>query len=180
MAKVPPLDLPLDEVRAELDKIRHPFRVAIRRSKNPFNVGGVIRTAHSFLAREIVLIGTERFYRKGMMGMHRYEHVAYVESEEAFVAMARERGWFLSVLEKDHERPVGLWDAKLPDECVLVIGNEDEGPGETLLAAADEVVAIPMWGINHSYPMTVAAGIVMAEWARRRYAGPGRVVVTRR
>ncbi len=178
MAKVPPLEMPIDEVKAELDRIRHPFRVAVRRSKNPFNVGGVIRTAHSFLAKEIVLIGTERYYRKGSMGMHRFEHVVNVESEEAFVAMAKARGWFLSVLEKDHERPVGLWDAKLPEDCVLVIGNEDEGPGEVLLAAADEVVAIPMWGINHSYPMTVAAGIVMAEWARRRYAGAGRVVVT--
>ena len=52
--------------------------------------------------------------------------------------------------------------------------------GPELLAAADEVVAIPMFGINHSYPMTVAAGIAMAEWARRRYTGEGRVVVTPR
>jgi len=42
------------------------------------------------------------------------------------------------------------------------------------------MVAIPMFGINHSYPMTVAAGIAMAEWARRRYAGEGRVIVTKR
>ncbi len=48
-----------------------------------------------------------------------------------------------------------------------------------LLAAAHLVVAIPMFGLNHSYPMTVAAGIGMAEWARRYYKG-GRVVVTPR
>jgi tRNA G18 (ribose-2'-O)-methylase SpoU len=52
--------------------------------------------------------------------------------------------------------------------------------GETILAAADEVVAIPMFGINHSYPMSIASGIAMAEWARRRYAGPGRVIATPR
>lgn len=180
MAKVPPIGLPLEDVRAELDRIRHPFRVAIRRSKNPFNVGGVIRTAHSFLAKEIVLIGQERFYRKGSMGMQRYENLVKVDSEEAFVAMAKDKGWYLSALEKDHERPVGLWDAELPEECVLVIGNEDEGVGDVLLNAADEVVAIPMFGINHSYPMTVAAGIAMAEWTRRRYAGQRRVIVTKR
>jgi len=27
-----------------------------------------------------------------------------------------------------------------------------------------------MYGVNHSFPVAVAAGIVMAEWARRRYA----------
>lgn len=180
MAIVPPFDLTLEEMRRELDRIRHPFRVAIRRSKNPFNVGAVIRTAHSFLARELILIGDERWYRRGSMGMQRYENVVNVESEAAFVALARERGWFLSCLEKDHERPVGLWSARMPEACVFVIGNEEEGVGEVLLEAADEVVSIPMFGINHSYPMTVAAGIVMAEWARRRYAGAGQVVVTPR
>lgn len=180
MAKVPPLRMPLEEVREELDRIRHPFRVAIRRSKNPFNVGGVIRTAHSFLAKEIYLIGDERYYRKGSMGMQRYENIVKIPSEEEFVALAKERGWYLSALEKDHERPVGLWDAKIPEECVIVIGNEDEGVGDVLLEAADEVVAIPMFGINHSYPMTVAAGIAMAEWTRRRYTGEGRLVITKR
>ena len=172
--------MPLSEVRAELDRIRHPFRVAIRRSKNPFNVGAIIRTAHSFLAREILLVGDEDWYERAAMGMQRYENIAEVESEAALIAMAKERGWTLSVLEKDHDAPVSLWDAALPDECVLVIGNEEEGVGPELLAAADEVIAIPMFGINHSYPMTVAAGIAMAEWARRRYAGEGRVVVTPR
>ena len=75
MAKVPPLGMPLEEIREELDRIRHPFSVAIRRSKNPFNVGGVIRTAHSFLVKEIFLIGSEKFYRKGSMGMQRYENI---------------------------------------------------------------------------------------------------------
>jgi len=34
---------------------------------------------------------------------------------------------------------------------------------------ADEVLGIPLYGVNNSLPVTVAAGIVMAEWARRRY-----------
>ncbi|UJR79302.1 TrmH family RNA methyltransferase [Sandaracinus amylolyticus] len=177
MAYVPPLGMPIDEVRRELDRIRHPVRIAIRRSKNPFNVGAIIRTAHSFLVREIVLIGIEPWYERAAMGMQRYENVVEVESEAAFVAMAKERGWFLCALEKD-DASVGLWDAKMPEDCVIVVGNEEEGVGAEILAASDEVIGIPMFGINHSYPMTVAAGIAMAEWARRRYAGAGRVIVT--
>jgi tRNA G18 (ribose-2'-O)-methylase SpoU len=179
MAYVPPLGMPHSEVRRELDRIRHPLRIAIRRAKNPFNVGAIIRTAHSFLVREIVLIGVEPWYERAAMGMHRYENLVEVATEAEFIAMARSRGWFLSVLEKDDAR-TGLWDAQLPEDCVIVVGNEEEGVGPEILAAADEVVGIPMFGINHSYPMTVAAGIALAEWARRRYAGPGRVVVTAR
>ena len=39
------------------------------RSKNPFNVGAIIRMAHSFLVKEIVLVGDERFYERAAMGM---------------------------------------------------------------------------------------------------------------
>jgi len=38
-----------------------------------------------------------------------------------------------------------------------------------LVAAADLVVGIPMYGINNSFPVTVAAGIAMAEWTRRHF-----------
>lgn len=178
MAKVPPFGMSRDDIKAELSRIRHPLRIAIRRSKNPFNVGAIIRTAHSFLVQEILLIGDEGWYERAAMGMQRFENVTEVPSEAAFLARAASEGWFLCALEKDHDHPVGLWDAAIPEECVLIIGNEEEGVGQELLAAADEVVSIPMFGINHSYPMTVAAGIAMAEWARRRYAGEERVFMT--
>lgn len=166
MAYVPPLGLPLEEIRQELDRLRHPLRIAVRRAKNPFNIGAIIRTAHSFMVREIILIGGERWYERAAMGMQRYEHIREVDSEEEFVAIAEREAWHLSVLERD-DANVSLWSAALPRESCIVVGNEDEGVGPVLLAAATEVIAIPMYGINHSYPMTVASGIALAEWARR-------------
>ncbi|MEM6961414.1 MAG: TrmH family RNA methyltransferase, partial [Myxococcota bacterium] len=76
--------------------------------------------------------------------------------------------------EKDVSR-AGLWEADLPHNAVLCFGNEDTGLSAEILEAAANVVAIPMFGINHSYPIAVAAGIAMAEWARRYYSG-GRLV----
>ncbi len=172
--KVPPLDYPTDVVKAELDRLRHPFRIAISRFKNPFNVGAIIRTAHSFLAQEIILIGDAPYYKRASMGMEKYENLVEVESDEAFVALAKERGWNLVCFEKDHAT-VGLWECAFPEQCVLVMGNEDSGLGETILRAAHSVVGIPMFGVNHSYPVSVASGIAMAEWTRRHYAA-GRIV----
>ena len=51
--KVPPFGLTTDEIRAELAFLRSDFSVAICRAKNPFNIGAIIRVAHSFLVREI-------------------------------------------------------------------------------------------------------------------------------
>lgn len=54
----------------------------------------------------------------------------------------------------------------------MVFGSENEGVSDTILAASAQVVAIPMYGINNSFPVTVAAGIAMAEWTRRHYVQP--------
>jgi tRNA G18 (ribose-2'-O)-methylase SpoU len=166
--------MPRDVIRGELDRIRHPMRIAVVRAKNPFNIGAIIRTAHSFLAREIILIGTEPWYERAAMGMQRYENLVELPSEEAFLQHAHERDWPLIAFEKETAE-LGLWEADLPENAVLLFGNEDEGLSEQMLEAADQVVSIPMFGINHSYPIAVAAGIAMAEWTRRHYAG-GRVI----
>ena len=170
MAYVPPLGMPLDEVRRELDRIRHPVRIAIRRAKNPFNVGAIIRTAHSFLVQEIVLVGDEPWYERAAMGMQRYETIVQLVTEAELVPWARARNLHIAVFEREHAT-VDLWRAALPEESLLVFGSENHGVPEELVAAADEVVAIPMAGINNSFPVTVAAGIAMAEGTRRHFAG---------
>lgn len=167
--KVAPLGYDAQEVQAALAPLRHPFRVAVERAKNPFNIGSIIRTAHSFLAQEIVLIGTEPWYERAAMGMQRYEKVREFETAEAFVANASAAGWPLVVFEKDIAE-TDLWRCPLPTDAVLVFGNEDHGVSSVLAEAAVTRVAIPMFGVNHSYPISVAAGIAMAEWARRHSA----------
>ncbi len=168
------MGMPRDEICAELDQIRHPLRIAVDRAKNPFNIGSIVRTAHSFLAREIILIGSEPWYERAAMGMHRYEHIVELPDHRSFLQRAEEQQWTLVAFEKDHAR-TGLWEAEIPEDAVLVFGNEDDGISAEVLAAAHEIVGIPMYGINHSYPISIAAGIAMAEWARRRYQR-GRVV----
>lgn len=165
-----PFELPLDEIRQSLNTLRRPLRVAVLRSKNPFNVGSIIRVAHSFLAQEILLVGDEPFYKKAAMGMDRYENLVYLPDEDALVTWARERRLPLVGFERE-AATADLWTSPLPESCVLLFGSESDGLSEGLLAACDHVVAIPMAGINNSFPITVAAGIGMAEWTRRHY-GP--------
>jgi tRNA G18 (ribose-2'-O)-methylase SpoU len=168
LMKVPAFDLPLEEIRDSLDRLRRPLRIAVLRAHNPFNVGAIIRTAHSFLVQEIVLVGDEPFYERAAMGMQRYENLVLLPTEGELIAWARERGLKLVVFEREHAR-ADLWHAEMPEECVLVFGSENHGVPPEIIAAADEVVAIPMYGINNSFPVTVAAGIAMAEWTRRHY-----------
>jgi tRNA G18 (ribose-2'-O)-methylase SpoU len=168
--KVPPFELPLDEIRQSLQPLRRPLRVAVLRARNPFNVGAIIRVAHSFLVQDLVLVGDERYYERAAMGMDRYENIVELDDDAALIAWARERALPLIVFEREHAQ-VDLWRAELPEACVMVFGSETAGVSPEIVAAADSVVGIPMYGINNSFPVTVAAGIAMAEWTRRHFVG---------
>jgi len=168
MALVPSLDLPPEEVRSLLSPLRNPFSVAIYNCQNAFSVGAIIRVAHSFLVREIVVIGDAPWYEKASMGMHRYEQVVTVGSMESFFDHVSGRP--IWSVERDHAT-VSLYDvAAYPPDVVLVFGSERAGLPESILDRSAAVIGIPMYGVNHSLPVAVAAGIVLSDWARRRYA----------
>ena len=168
MALPVPLDASTDEIREALRPLRNDFTVALHAAHNPFAVGAVIRVAHSFLAREIVLIGEAPYYEKASMGMEKYESIVRVGTDDAFLEHVGQRP--LWAVEKDAATTSVHAVPSFPRDVVLLFGSERFGIPKPLLARASVTLGIPIYGVNHSLPLVVAAGIVMNEWARRRYA----------
>jgi tRNA G18 (ribose-2'-O)-methylase SpoU len=168
MALSPPLNATAAEVREALRPLRNDFSVALHAAENPFAIGAVIRVAHSFLAAEIVLIGGGSYYDKASMGMEKYETIVRVPSDDAFLEHVGERP--LWAIEKDAATTTVHAVPSFPPGVVLLFGSERFGVPRPLLDRASATLAIPIYGVNHSLPLVVAAGIVMHEWARRRYA----------
>lgn len=102
------------------------------------------------------------------MGMEKYETVVRVPTEEAFLEHVRGRP--LWAVEKDAATTTVTAIDAFPKDVVLLFGSERFGIPASLLARADAALGIPIYGVNHSLPLAIAAGIVMHEWARRRYA----------
>jgi tRNA G18 (ribose-2'-O)-methylase SpoU len=169
----PPIDATPHAISLALAPLRSDFSVALWTPGNPFAVGAVIRVAHNFLAREIILVGQAPFYAKASMGMHKYETIVQVHDEEALFDAVRGRPVW--AVEKDYARRSVHAVEAFPRGVVFLFGSERSGLPATALSRADEVLGIPIYGINQSLPLPVAAGIVMSEWARRRYA-PGAVL----
>ena len=75
----------------------------------------------------------------------------------------------------DHEKDdatIAIADVEaFPPGVIFAFGNEKDGLPRAILERARAVVGIPIYGVNHSLPVVVAAGIVMHEWARRHYRG---------
>jgi tRNA G18 (ribose-2'-O)-methylase SpoU len=175
--KITPFGLTTEEIKGELAPLRNDFSIAVCRAKNPFNIGAIIRVAHSFLVKEIFLIGSEPYYERASMGMQKYETIVDCPDEASFLAAIAGRP--LIGVERDHAR-TSLWEAPMPPGLVYLLGSENDGIPPVLLEACAEVVAIPMYGINHSYPVAIAAGMVLCEWARRHdpRGAPGRAAPT--
>jgi tRNA G18 (ribose-2'-O)-methylase SpoU len=157
--------------------LRNALSIALYSHGNPFSVGGIIRVAHSFLVREILLIGEASFYPKASMGMHHYETIRVFPDEPAFLQHVGARP--LWAVEKDHATRSLFSPMPFPDDVVLLFGSERAGLPPSMLAHASQVIGIPMYGVNHSFPVSVTVGMVLCEWSRRRYA-PGTVVTVPR
>jgi tRNA G18 (ribose-2'-O)-methylase SpoU len=168
MAIEKPIESSPEAVRSALAPLRNDFSIALFSPGNAFAVGAIIRVAHSYLAREIIIVGPGTWYAKASMGMHKYERIIRVPDVDALLGSLEGRP--LWAVEKDNAR-ISL-DAveKFPPEVVFAFGSERFGLPNALLEKADEIVGIPLYGVNHSLPVTVAAGIVMHEWARLKYS----------
>lgn len=165
MPLTPPLDATPDEVRALLAPIRHDFTIALYAADNAFAVGAIIRVAHNFLAKEIVLIGDAPYYEKASMGMEKYETIVRVPDDAAFLAHVGDRP--LWGVEKDHATTSLYALPSFPKNVVLLFGSERSGIPASMIAKCATVIGIPIYGVNHSLPLAIAAGIVMNDWARR-------------
>ena len=156
-------------MRALLAPIRHDFTIALYAADNAFAVGAIIRVAHNFLAKEIVLIGDAPFYEKASMGMEKYESIVRVPDDDAFLAHVGDRP--LWAVEKDHATTSLYAVPAFPKNVVLLFGSERSGIPLAMVARCATVLGIPIYGVNHSLPLAIAAGITMSEWSRRHYAG---------
>jgi tRNA G18 (ribose-2'-O)-methylase SpoU len=168
-----PLDATPEEIRALLAPIRHDFSVALHALGNPFAAGAIIRVAHNFLAKEVIFIGKAPIYEKASMGMQKYESVVRVDDDAAFFEHVKGRPVW--AVEKDLAKR-SLYDAsEFPKHVVFVFGSERAGLDAAFVARCNDAVGIPIYGVNNSLPVAIAAGITMAEWARRHYESGGLV-----
>ena len=160
----------MDAIIADLDARRHRFHVAIENWQHDLNIGSVVRTANAFLAREVHIIGRRRWNRRGAMVTDRYQHVRHHPTVEEFLAWARDEG--ITVIGIDNfpdSREIETYD--LPENCVLVFGQEGPGISPEIKEAAVDTLSIRQFGSTRSINASAAAAVAMHAWIRRHVYG---------
>ncbi|KKP71541.1 MAG: tRNA/rRNA methyltransferase [Candidatus Roizmanbacteria bacterium GW2011_GWA2_35_19] len=65
---------------------------------------------------------------------------------------------------EQHKKSIPYTEATYTGPVALILGNETSGVTEETLKLADQIVEMPMWGINRSLNVIVSAAIV-SYWA---------------
>jgi tRNA G18 (ribose-2'-O)-methylase SpoU len=156
----------LDAIVADLDTRRHAFHVAIENWQHDFNIGSVVRTANAFLAAEVHIVGRRRWNRRGAMVTDRYQHVRHHETADALASWAASAD--LPLLGIDNlPSAVPLETAELPEQCVLVFGQEGTGLTDGMRAVCAQTLSIVQFGSTRSLNAGAAAAIAMHTWIRQ-------------
>jgi tRNA G18 (ribose-2'-O)-methylase SpoU len=156
----------MEAIVADLDTRRHPFHVAIENWQHDMNIGSIVRSANAFGAEAVHIIGRRRWNRRGAMVTDRYQHIEHHDDIAAFAQWADAAS--LPIVAVDNVTGSrSLYDADLPEKCVLLFGQEGPGLSEEALAAASGHVEIIQYGSTRSINAGAAAAVIMYEWCRR-------------
>lgn len=144
--------------------------IALDGVQDPGNLGTIIRTADSANLNQIIISKTSadpynpKVVRSTMGAIFR---VNIIETENIVEELkkAQENGFKVMVTALDSSESIYKTEF---NKKVIVIGNEANGVSKEVQIIADEKVKIPMLGKTESLNASVAAGIMIYEYVRRK------------
>jgi 23S rRNA (guanosine2251-2'-O)-methyltransferase len=162
---------------ANLEAVAAPDRgllVVLDGVEDPHNLGAIVRTAHAAGAAGVVIperraASLTDVVAKAAAGALEHLPISRVTNINRTLEELKEQGYWIYGLD---ERGVEAYDqVKYAEPAALVLGAEGKGLHEQVRRHCDVLVRIPMSGKISSLNVSVAAGIVLFEWKRRRSPG---------
>jgi len=157
--------LAADEVVPDLDRCW----IALDRVRDPGNLGTIMRTADATGARGVILIGdcTAPYSVEAVRAsMGAVFNVALSSMSEAeFLDLAA--SWPGRVVGTALPASVDYREADYSGPLILLMGNEQDGLTDGLMAACSQLVRMPMRGRSDSLNLAVASGLALYEVLRR-------------
>ena len=148
--------------------------IALEGVRDPGNLGTIMRTADSVGADGVILVGQtcDPFSVEAVratMGSIFAMPLARADFE-TFDAWRRGRDLLLVGASLKGVKPHDAFPAERG--AIVFMGNEQSGLPETMEAACDALVKIPMKGRADSLNLAIATGVMLYDvWRRRDYAG---------
>jgi 23S rRNA (guanosine2251-2'-O)-methyltransferase len=143
--------------------------------EDPHNLGAIIRTAHAAGAGAVIIperraASVTDVVAKAAAGALEYLPIIRVTNVNRALEDLKEKGYWIYGLD---ERGTETYDSiEYASPTAVVLGGEGKGLHEQVRKHCDSLVRIPVSGKISSLNVSVAAGVVLFEWKRRRSAKP--------
>jgi len=160
-------NISLTEAQVLRDNIkRQPIYLILENVYDTYNIGGLFRLADALTVTKIFLCGQMEIppnhkIKKASVGTYKIVPWTYKKTTiEAIRELRNEIIDIQIVAIEQSENSISYKKAKYTEPLALIVGNETFGVLPETLDTADQIVEIPMWGINKSLNVIVSAAIV--------------------
>ncbi len=152
----------------DLRKIKkNPIYIILDNVMDTYNIGSIFRLADAVAAEKVILCGqteTPPHTRIKKASINTTEWVSWEYAETAVSAIKnlklKIKNLCVIAVEQD-KRSIAYDQADYSFPIALVVGHETTGVSKEVLEIADQIVEIPMWGVNKSLNVMVSLGIVL-------------------
>ncbi len=164
-----------DEEKKKIKK--NPIYIVLDNVMDTYNIGSIFRLADAVAAEKVILCGeteTPPHTRIKKASINTTEWVAWEYCESAVEAIRKLKSSSLAkasagqaklkIIAIEQDKSSILYDkADYSFPIALVVGHETTGVSKEVLDIADQIVEIPMWGVNKSLNVVVSLGIILFE-----------------
>lgn len=150
-----------------------PLTVVLDNVRSLHNVGSVFRTSDAFRVERIMLCGitavppNAEIHKTALGAEDVVEWENYTDTMQALEHL-RARNYRIYAIEQVEES-IPLQRFRVEQGCryAVILGNEVKGVGQQVVDACDGSIEIPQFGTKHSLNVSVTAGMVVWEFARK-------------
>ena len=132
------------------------------------NIGYCIRVAEASGASGLIVTGewtSDDRHRIVRAAMRTHRFMPVIFGCDGLAALESWTGRVVAIEDVGTDEP---WDADLTGDVILIVGGENAGISDELLAAADQTIRIPMAGFTPSYNLQAPMAVVAVEALRQR------------
>ncbi len=170
----------VDEQRAQ-EKLktlkRNPLYLILENVYDTYNVGGLFRLADALAMEKIYLCGEMEIppnsrIQKASVGTYKIVPWEYKKNVKEAISDLHNSPILTESVQvvavEQSKKAVNYQKAEYSFPLALIVGNETSGITPKTLKLVDQIVEIPMWGINKSLNVIVSAAIV-SYWALKDF-----------
>lgn len=152
----------------QFNRKKFPITVLCENVTNAPNIGSLFRICDAFGVEKLVFSGQDlpipsRKMQKTSRATEKYIPFQIINDIQQYISEIKKTHQFIAIEITDKSTPIHQHEFNTEKPIVLIIGDENFGVSESVLAQVNEIVHINMFGENSSMNVVQATNIVLYE-----------------